>query len=64
MTKLIKFIKKLHWKVYGKKHLLNKLHEGMKQCTRAWFLNGMKTGSYLDHKLTEYIKAIHDVEGW
>jgi len=64
MTKLIKFIKKLHWKIYGKKHLLNRLYEDMRCCTMAWCTTGMKKDSYLDRKLTKLLNAINDVEGW
>ena len=64
MNKLIKLIKKLYWKIYGKEHLLNRLREDAMCCARAWYALGAKKDSHLDHKLNEILDAIKDVEGW
>ena len=67
MNKLIKFIKKLHWKIYGKKHLLNRLRKDAMRCARAWQAEGMKKDSHLDRKLTKLLDAIDtisDGERW
>jgi len=64
INKLIKFIKKLRWKIYGKERLLNRLYEDMRRYTMAWCTTGMKKDSPLDRKLTEILNAINDVEGW
>ena len=64
MNKLIKFIKKLHWKIYGKERLLNRLYEDMRRCTMAWCTTGMRKNSPLDRKLTDLLNAINDVESW
>jgi len=64
INKLIKFIKKLHWKIYGKKHLLNRLRKDAMRCARAWQAAGMKEDSFLDHKLAKLLDAINEVERW
>jgi len=64
MNKLIKFIKKLRWKIYGKKRLLSRLRKDAICCARAWQAEGMKKGSYLDHKLIKLLDAISDMERW
>lgn len=71
MEKLIEFIRKIHWKIYGKNHLLSELRKGADMAIKVHHELGkmgsdscLRNDNCLEKRLNDYTEAIKDVEAW
>lgn len=64
IKKLIKIIESIHWKIYGKRHLLKLLLDEADMVYDTWVLLGEKKSGYLYRRLDELSEEITKLRGW